>query len=144
MSFAPHTLDLSALDSQGRIRHLNDVFLGNRRPEAWPARSGIELGLRVEQRRAAADTTKYALAVLVQADARVRHIRVRLSGDLEGVLAQLLSPLSICLYDFCDRLFAEAFSVVAEVDDGDFTGGAMDFRARLYAGSLSHRKHGER
>lgn len=121
MPFAPCALDLSMLDSQRDIFHLGNIFLRKRSPEAGPTRAGIEFRLRTEQRRVAADTAKDAAAMLVQADARERHLRICLPGDIKGIFAQPLKPLFICLHDLWDSLLAEVLSILAEVDDRNLT-----------------------
>src|SRR5690606_29142870 len=63
--------------------------------KARPARAGLELGVRIEQRQITADAVEYAVAVIVPERAGERALGAALTGDAVLFLVELRAPLGI-------------------------------------------------
>src|SRR5215467_3493836 len=91
-----------ALQAEGAVLALGHVVARDRPPEARPARTGVELGARVEQLRSTADAgiqTICTVAVVGTAEGALRRLVTR---HLIGEQRQLLPPLGIRLDDARD------------------------------------------
>jgi len=65
MCSAQSARNFSSCHAQGKIIGFVHIFLGNRRPEAWPACAGLEFGFGAEERRAATDAAIETFVVIV-------------------------------------------------------------------------------
>src|SRR5207237_607022 len=79
--------------------------------EAWPARSGLELGVGIEQRLAASGALVHPLVVIVDIGAGERALSALLAHHLVLLRRQLLPPLGVGLFDGSLSVHCELLSV---------------------------------
>lgn len=98
---APRTGNSNAFHPEGIVFNELHVFFRDRRPEAGPARAGLEFCLGIKQRRAAAGAAEDPSVVQVPVLAGKRALRAFMASDLKDLLCKLLLPLLVALHHFC-------------------------------------------
>src|SRR6185369_5910971 len=96
-----------------------DVLLGDRRPKARATRTGLELGVRTEQRVATARAAVDALVVVLVIFAGKRTLGAFLAGDGELLGSQLLFPLLIGFDDLLCHDISLSGAGCVELDHPD-------------------------
>ena len=82
------------------VFQLHNIFPRDRLPEARPARTGVELGLRREKRRITANAAIDPLLMEIPVGTRVRHFSISSAGDIKRIGGELSSPLRLALDNF--------------------------------------------
>jgi len=91
------------------------VFRRNRDPEAGPAGAGVELGIREEQRRVAADAAVETVIVVLPEAAGAGQFGVGAARDVERLLTELSEPLFVCLHYFLHVCPAQVLAGIGEL-----------------------------
>jgi len=94
------------------------VFPRNRLPEARPAGAGVELGLRAEQRRIAADAAEEAALMQVPCGAAEGTLGAGAARHFVGDRRKLTPPLGVGLDDARDGHLAGFVAMDVKLDDG--------------------------
>jgi hypothetical protein len=82
------------------VFQLHNIFPRDRLPEARPARTRVELGLRRKKRRTTANATIDPLLVKIPVGTGVSHFGISSAGDIKRIGGELSSPLHLALDDF--------------------------------------------
>src|ERR1700677_1397971 len=73
-----------ALHAQASIGNFNHILLGDRRPEAGPPGTRLDLGIGTEYRRVAADAAEETAVMQIPCSACIGALRARLASYLVG------------------------------------------------------------
>src|SRR5690242_16139486 len=86
-------------DSEAVVFQFFDILLGDGRPEAGPACTGIKFGVGAEESCVAADAAEEPFVVDFPVRAGERDLRVRLPSHCESGGAELFPPFRFTLND---------------------------------------------
>jgi hypothetical protein len=116
MSVTAGAADFRPIHSMASVFMKNDVFFGDRRPEAWPSGMGIEFSIGTEEGRIATDATIDSGIGAIVPGNRKRPLGSVFSRDLVGKGRQHPFPVRI-VFDPRDSFPSKIVSVVGKCDD---------------------------
>src|SRR5216683_7943210 len=99
MRTAARTPQLDEFHEERPVGPRDDILGRDRLPEARPSGARVELGIRAEQRRPAADASVEPLRAQFIIIVRERPLRAPLSGHVVLLGGELLSPFSVAFDD---------------------------------------------
>lgn len=120
MSIAARALNLCAFHEERVVGPRDDILGRNRLPKARPASAGIELGLRAEQRRPAADASVESPCVQFVILIRERRLCPPLARHVVLLGSELVFPFSVAPDDLAECSDTRRSTGIAELRDRYF------------------------
>src|SRR5512146_2944102 len=109
--------DCNAAHAETAVFDRRNVLLGNGRRKTRPAGAGLELCIRIEQRRAATDAAVNSLLMLVPVASGKGPLRPFMACDFKLFRRELLLPFVFCLDHLGYGRLALAFAGAGKFHD---------------------------